>query len=171
MLVDLSTPTNLNIFFSILMQLVTLNFIDTTKFVDKIMKLDHVDPYTEQFNEVGYGSLYVFQNLGTLAFIIFGAPPLLAIAYLFIKVTKIHYLEKYKNKIQKFLCYNGTISFLYESILLFSVCGMLNFKHFYWNTFGNSINSLLCVLFMLICAFFPIFFAVFYSSSSVYKQI
>jgi len=47
MLVDLSTPTNLNIFFSILMQLVTLNFIDTTKFVDKIMKLDHVDPYTE----------------------------------------------------------------------------------------------------------------------------
>ena len=99
MLVNLPTPANLNTFFSLLMQLVTLNFIDTTKFVDKIMKLDYVDPYSEQFNEVGYGSLYVFQNLGTLAFIMFGTPPLLAIAYLFMQVTKIQNLENYKNKI------------------------------------------------------------------------
>ena len=47
MLVNLPTPANLNIFFSILMQLVTLNFIDTTKFVNKMMNLDYVDPFTE----------------------------------------------------------------------------------------------------------------------------
>ncbi len=40
MLVNLPTPANLNIFFSILMQLVTLNFIDTTNFVNKMMNLD-----------------------------------------------------------------------------------------------------------------------------------
>jgi hypothetical protein len=40
MLINVPTPANLNIFFAILMQLVTLNFIDTTKFVDKTMKLD-----------------------------------------------------------------------------------------------------------------------------------
>ena len=59
MLVNLPTPANLNIFFSILMQLVTLNFIDTTKFVNKLMNLDSVNPFTDQFDEVGYGSLYV----------------------------------------------------------------------------------------------------------------
>ena len=47
MLINLPTPANLNIFFSILMQLVTLNFIDTTDFVNKMMKLDVVIPYSD----------------------------------------------------------------------------------------------------------------------------
>ena len=47
MLINLPTPANLNIFFSILMQLVTLNFIDTTAFVDKTLKLDIIDPYSD----------------------------------------------------------------------------------------------------------------------------
>lgn len=47
MLVNLPTPANLNIFFSVLMKLVTLNFIDTTNMVDKMMSLDVVDPFTQ----------------------------------------------------------------------------------------------------------------------------
>jgi len=91
----------------------------------------------------------------------------LVIAYFFIKLTKIPNLESQKNKISNFLCFDGTISFLFESMLLFSICGMLNFKYFLWNTAGNAINSLLCVTFLVICAVFPVFFAVFYSSKSV----
>ena len=100
-----------------------------------------------------------------------GVPPLMAMAYILIRLLTLSNLENYKNKIRNFLCFDGTISFLYESMLLFSICGILNLKYFYWNTAGNSINSLLCAAFLLICAVFPIFFGVFYSSKSIYTKI
>lgn len=59
MLISVQTPGNLNIFFSLLLQIVTLNIISTTDFVNTNLKLDKINPLNDQFNELGFSSLYV----------------------------------------------------------------------------------------------------------------
>ena len=100
-----------------------------------------------------------------------GIPPLMGLAYLFIKLFRIKSLENMQRKIANYLCFDGTISFLYETILLIAICGMLNLDYFKWDTVGNAVNSSIAVIFLGICAVFPVFVARFYSKPQIYKKI
>ena len=63
MLVKVNQPATALVFFSGLMDLVNFQLIDTSNFYNKLL---HLDPdsvgnnaYSNQFEEMGYGSLYI----------------------------------------------------------------------------------------------------------------
>lgn len=100
-----------------------------------------------------------------------GVPVVMLIVLLLIKVSRAESLDRYKQKISNYLFYNGTISFLFETILLIAICGMLNYYYFLWNSYGNVTNSAICVVFLFICAVVPPFVGVFYNLPDVYRLI
>jgi len=67
LLIDVATPASASIFFSKLMDLITLQFLDMDTFYDEHFALDdEAEPLTQQFETLGYESLYVLKNLGTV---------------------------------------------------------------------------------------------------------
>jgi hypothetical protein len=58
------------------MQVVTFQVVNMTDFNNKVFKLDDNgnNPFTDQFNLMGYNSLYLIQNFGTLCLTIFVTP-------------------------------------------------------------------------------------------------
>ena len=53
------------------MSLITLQIINLDDFLDEYLNLDDVGPLTDQFETLGYESLYVYKNLGTVVLGIF----------------------------------------------------------------------------------------------------
>ena len=59
---------------------------------------------------------------------------------------------------------NDWIGLLSDTYLFLAMCATLNFKHFYFNSFGNALNSTLAVFIELIILTWPFFFGIFYKS-------
>ena len=64
MLIKVNQPATLLVFFSGLMDLVNFQLIDTSNFYNKVLYLDPEsdgnNAYSNQFELMGYGSLYIF---------------------------------------------------------------------------------------------------------------
>jgi hypothetical protein len=58
--------------------------------------------------------------------------------------------------------FNNWIALFSEMYLFFGMCVALNFKHFYFQSYGNAINSILAVFFGLALSAFPLFVGTFY---------
>ena len=56
LLMDINIPSNVSVFFNSFLQLVTYNLIDLEPSTRKLLKLYDDEPFSEQFEELGYGS-------------------------------------------------------------------------------------------------------------------
>lgn len=67
--------------------------------------------------------------------------------------------------------FNNWIQFVNETYLFLGVCVALNTNYFYFDTYGNAINSLCSVLLGGVLLAFPIFIISFYTRESNYNLI
>ena len=68
--------------------------------------------------------------------------------------------------------FNYWIGFMEETYLFLGVCCGLNLLFYCrWDTIGNSINSLLAIVFSAFIILYPVFVAVFYSRPANYERI
>ena len=51
-----------------------------------------------------------------------------------------------------------------ETYILLAICAALNLYHFYFNTFGNAVNSLITVVLVAVVIGLPFFIRFFYGS-------
>jgi len=90
MLINLAYPPSATIFFGMLMSVLTFQFYDFTPIYEKIFNLNPDSPgsvpLSDQFNMLGYNSLYIILNFGTLCWTIFIAPLLWAIAPVIVQI-------------------------------------------------------------------------------------
>jgi hypothetical protein len=159
---DIRPPANAQIFFEILLSMLTADVVDMDDFYDENFVLDEVDPFTTNFEMLGYGSYYPLKLLGTLA-ILMVAPLILSLLFIIV----IYFDEdKVCRRIRKFnhnLYWNGFIVFIYENYILISLSALLGTQHLLIDTGGNTINSVITIVFWAILILFPIFIAVFYT--------
>jgi hypothetical protein len=110
---------------------------------------------------MGYGSLYLIINFGTLCGLLF-VTPILWLSTCFLKLLNnsvFGWLEAYWNKRMFF---NDWIGFLRETYLFLGMCVMLNIQYLNFDTYGNIINSLLAMGFGLILLVWPLFVGLFF---------
>jgi len=68
-LITLNYPVEMLEFFAMIFPLITFDVIPTDKLYDKIFKLSQINddyPLTDQFSIVGYSSLFIVNNIGSL---------------------------------------------------------------------------------------------------------
>ena len=109
------------------MQIAAFDIVEIGEPLDKMLNLEPTEPINENFEAVGFESIYFLNNMGTLA-----------IAYLiWILATIIAFLLKmfmYRSKkarkaynwLRKKLFFNSLISLFLESYSLISVCCLIN---------------------------------------------
>jgi hypothetical protein len=86
-----------NIFFGVLMNILTFQIYSFNDFFNKVLLLDQNDegniPFNIQFDAMGYGAKYIIQNFGMLCFTIFITPTF----YLIVLVLHRFYPEVMEN--------------------------------------------------------------------------
>ena len=87
------------------MSLITLQILDLDDFFDDFFDLDDVGPLTNQFETLGYESLYVYKNLGTVVLGIFIPLIIWFFAYTMISLIFKKY-EPYKQRISDIIFFN-----------------------------------------------------------------
>jgi len=115
-LFNLRLPQNAQVFCSKFMFIASFNLIPTDRILDWMFNLSPSDPVTSNYSELGYNSLSLLHNLGTLFFLF--AAHLLGLVLL--PVCKRH--KDYING-------GGFIRFFLEAFLQTSVSVAIGFKH------------------------------------------
>ena len=118
---------------------------------------------------MGYGSLYLVVNFGTLCGLLFVTP-------LCWTATKI--LSCFNESVfgwiaqiwDRKMFFNDWIGIFSENYLFLGMCAALNFNYFYFNSYGNVINSTFSVIFAVILTFLPAFVGIFYQRFTKLSQ-
>ena len=83
MTINVASPANVNIFFSNLFSIISVDLVSTDEFYKKHLKLDDTKPFSDNWEFLGFGSLYSLQNFG-ISVIAFCVWPLMMGFILFI---------------------------------------------------------------------------------------
>ena len=91
-LVNVAFPAVTSIYMGMFMSVLTFQFYDFGPWYDRILSLDPDsvgnNALNTQFNLMGYNSLYIIKNFGTLCFTIFAGPTICLIYFLLAKLKK-----------------------------------------------------------------------------------
>ena len=120
---------------------------------------------------MGYNSLYIIQNFGTLCWTIF--LPFIAVicAPLVVYICKGEF-SHLKEKSRRWMFYDFWVSFFDETNLFLTVCVALNLQYNWnWSGYGDIWNSFISVLFGSLLAVFPFFVAIFYNRKENFDLI
>ena len=161
MLVRMTIGGDAQIFFSYLLQMVCLDFVDMDDIFDSVLQLTPKQPLAPNFNHLDYDSTYSIRNFGSLFMMFLIVPLSLLIAYP-LKYIKHSKAAKIHVSLMNSLHWSGTINFLNESLLLFALCGMINTMALTWDNYGAAINSICAIIFLGISLYMMIFWASFY---------
>jgi len=65
-LFDITLPANAGVFFNGLMTFTAFDIIDTSPYLDWMLQLEPTDPVNNKFEAVGFESIFLLHNLGSL---------------------------------------------------------------------------------------------------------
>ena len=138
-------PANAGLFLKQIMQIAAFDIIEISKPLDKLLELEPTQPINENFEAVGFESVFLLNNMGTLA-----------IAYLIWIVTAFitlllnfslqvsNKLQEVHHKLSQKLFFNSLISLFLESYSLISVCALINMSFISFESYGLSVHSSVC---------------------------
>ena len=114
----------------------------------------------ENFEAVGFESIYLINNMGTVA-VVYVIWILLAV---FTKLLKLFRNRSPKvnsvhAKLRRKLYYNSLISLFIESYSILAVCCLINLFFLDFSSFGLSFHSFACIIFLLAITLIPIILA------------
>ena len=148
-LINVTYPVTATVFFSMLMDVLTFQFHNFSDLYNRVLRLDPDsdgnNPINNQFDLMGYGSLFIIQNFGTLCFTVLVAPILWFTSMIAGAIFKTR-LTKYRVKFQRLMFFDYWLSLLGETYLFLAVCTFLNFNYLKWESFGEGINSFITVV-------------------------
>ena len=120
-------PANAGVFFKQIMQIAAFEIIEISEPLNKILDLQPTEPINENFEAVGFESIYLLNNMGTLAiaYLIWAVAAIITLFLkLFMDTSK--KIKKAYHKLRKKLFFNSLISLFLESYSLISVCCLIN---------------------------------------------
>ena len=140
------------------MKIAAFEVVEISEPLDYILDLEPTGPISENFEVVGFESIYLLNNMGTLAigYLLWGVA---AIVSCFLKcfIYESKRVRKTHIWLKKMLFYNSLISLMLESYSLLSVCCLINFSYISFDTYGVTVHSVACIFFFIAIIVMPIF--------------
>ncbi len=163
MTINFASPANCKIFLSYILAIVSLQLIDTDTFFEEYLKLDETTPLSDNWENLGYGSLYSIKNFGIQIFVFVGWPIMMMLAIFLSAVIKVKSMQPVLAKMRNFFIFNGPVTWLFENYIQIAACCCINSFYFKWDSYGNILNSCFTIVCGIICFVFPIFVGCHYS--------
>ena len=155
-LFDTKIPANAGIFFNQIMEIAAFDFIEVGDYLDEWLGLEPIEPENPNFVTLGLGSIFLLNNMGTLAiaYLVWFTAALIA---MLVKLG-VHTSKRMRNMyttLKRKLFFNSLISLFVESYSLLCVCCLINTSYISLKTFGFGFHSVICVFFFGFLVLFP----------------
>lgn len=131
-LVSVQYPVELMEFFGILFPFVTLDLVKTDSLYEKMFRFSEIDddrPLTDQFEIVGYSSIFVVQNIGSLFIYASITSALLVIFWFVQRVTVCGILKRKVGFLGNQVYWSRTIDFCKNNYLVFCTVSFIQIKN------------------------------------------
>ena len=155
-LMNVQLPSNAAIFFKSIFQIAAFDFYDFNDIIHEVLDLEPTEPFNENFEDIGFESKYMINNMGTMIFfyIIY---PLLILFEKGIKKCKNRSLccYRFQTSLRRSLYYNTMITGLFESYAVVSICCLIQFPIISFATYGHSIQAVVCIGFSIFIVVVP----------------
>ena len=153
-------PANAGSFFKQMMMIAAFEIFDTKPMLDWLFRLSPSDPFNSNFEAVGFESVYLLHNLGTLA-IIFAIYALASLVSYLARRSSYNSIRSWGFDLHESLHYGTFISMMFESYLILTVSCFINMKHLAFSGVSVSVMSLLTINSLLLLIAFPLGYSIF----------
>ena len=158
-LFKLEVPENAQNFFNYIFSVAAFDIIETDSFYNLLLGLDDdavPDALNDNFEAVGFETVWSIHGLGSLGFAVFSFP-ILAVFELFLRLfSKNKAAFKLQQKIAKSIYWNFPIRILIEAYTILIVCCLLNLLNLTWDSTGEIILSYFSIFGASLCVLFSI---------------
>lgn len=149
MMMQLNYAAGVSYFYSFLFEFVTYDMVPSDEIYGEIFDFDS-DPYSQQADNIGYGSRYIIENTGSLFILLFviGLRLLLLLATrkLTAHFDKFPKLGKWAKKRHKGFVWAGAID-LFSEMFLCTVFSLgINTSYFRFTSASETFNNLFMIL-------------------------
>ena len=123
-LLRVELPALCGIFFSFLMKIAAFDPIPIDSYLDEYTAMPPRDPINNNFEAIGFESMYVIINLGSMLFL-FILFPILAVPEIIMRIIPAKYTKKGSNYLRKTIYWNSSIRLFKESYAIALMCASL----------------------------------------------
>ena len=138
------------------MKIASFDIINTADYWDKWLEHEDTSGLNENFDKLGFDSMYFTDNMGTmfLGFIIYLIliillPLLQCLSVRFERLTGTY--ESWR----KSIFYNYISTMIIESYSILSLCSLVSLNFIVFNSYGNIVDSCICLFFSAVVFLFP----------------
>ena len=150
-------PANVQLFFQQINKIASFDIINIDPLINKALRLNHTEPFNENFNAIGFGSMYFMNNMGSLliGFLIYFAG-ILAMLILSPFLSRKAWIKRYFIKLKKMFLYNNLVGMMMESYSLICVCCMIACYNITFKSYGEIVQSVVNFIFIFLSFGFPL---------------
>jgi len=157
-------PANAGMFFAKMMEIAAFELFDTKPYLDKYLGLAPSEPLNSNFEAVGFESVYVLHNMGTLVLAFFYYLFLVMFSYL-LKCTTNYKVTHFREKLQRKLFWSSFIKLMFESYSISTVSCLINLRFLSWDAWNTGMMSTLALLMTSFLLLFIVFIGTYTSQN------
>ena len=163
-------PYNISQVFKVIMHIAAFDILPTDYLFGLIYKVEHTDPLSPNFDAMGFESLWLIYNLGTL-FLLGMIVPLLMLSLPLFKFLSFYSEkgEKCYKLLDRWLFWNLPIRVFTESYTILIIGCMISSKSLVWTNFAYAFNSACVYLLLVILIGYPCL--ILYTLNRYYGQL
>jgi hypothetical protein len=159
-LFKIKLPPNAGSYFGFIMQIAAFDILPTDDFYADYTNIEETDPINENFDSVGFSSLFFLYNLGSMAVAIISLP-LFALLIVIIKPFRCNSrVYRFHNKLRKYMIFGHPITVFCETYTVIAISSLINIKNASYETAGNKTSTVLAVIFCALCSLLPVVFGI-----------
>ena len=149
-LTKVTLPANARIFFESIFQIAAFDFYDLNDFWHEKLNIEPTEPFNDNFNELGFESRYMLNNMGTMFFFILLYPVLYTLQRLISLCKKCNKpADRTHRKLKKMLFYRLPITVMIESYGILAICCLLALPVIDFTSSGLAVQSSICLFFLI----------------------
>jgi len=155
-LLNVTLPANAAVFFRGLMTFAAFDIIDTSPYLNYLLALNPSEPVNNNFEALGFESIFLLHNVGSLIFAFLFYPLAIVTMLLLKKMTSSERAQEWASSMASHLFYGFLITTLTESYALLAVSSLINLNNLQWTSFGFFTQSSATLLFSVLIVGYPV---------------
>ena len=133
-------PANAAIFFKSIFQIAAFDFYDLNDIINSLLQIEPTEPFNENFEDIGFESRYIINNMGTMIFFYIFYPSLIIFEKAISRCKNSSLCcNRFQSSLRSSLYYNVLITGLFESYALISICCLIHIPVISFDSYGLSV--------------------------------
>lgn len=162
-LFNIQMPANAQMFYGFIMKLASFNILPVQDFYDKYLPSPSWDePLNERFDLLGFQSTFFLNNMGTMVLGLLMIPLLGCVLILLKPLSLVNRrIANLRVRLHNSLFWSQQIVLMNESFSMVCMCAFINVRSLTFDTKSEITNSVLSIIFVVLCVGGPFVIAVF----------